>query len=152
MAGSLQPLNADVYCQGQGCHLSNQKHSNALAWPSSAPLSRVPPVTHPECHQGGPAQAPGDPEQKRGKLSPPELGGVWVPPGSESPVRLMGRSCGDMQEGMGGCAGVAVGTPIWPMMPRQSSVTGGGVSCSWKFSFWKTLWKAGPLWELLNGR
>ena len=25
------------------------------------------------------------------------------------------------------------------------------MSCSWKFSFWKTLLKAGPLWEPLNG-
>lgn len=33
----------------------------------------------------------------------------------------------------------------------QSSVTGGGMSCSWKFSFWKMLLKAGPLWEPLNG-
>lgn len=34
---------------------------------------------------------------------------------------------------------------------HQSSVTGGGMSCSWKFSFWKMLLKAGPLWEPLKG-
>lgn len=33
----------------------------------------------------------------------------------------------------------------------QSSATGGGASCSWKFSFWNTLLKAGPLWEPANG-
>lgn len=33
----------------------------------------------------------------------------------------------------------------------QSSVAGGGMSCSWKFSFWKMLLKAEPLWEPPNG-
>ena len=48
-------------------------------------------------------------------------------------------------------------SPCWPVSGLQaqerlqSSVTGGGMSCSWKFSFWKMLLKAGPLWVLPNG-
>lgn len=48
-------------------------------------------------------------------------------------------------------------SPCWPVSGLQaqerlqSSVTGGGMSCSWKFSFWKMLLKAGPLWEPPNG-
>lgn len=38
-----------------------------------------------------------------------------------------------------------------PQERLQSSVTGGGMSCNWKFSFWKMLLKAGPLWEPPNG-
>lgn len=33
---------------------------------------------------------------------------------------------------------------------RYSSASGGGVRCSWKFSFWKTLLVAGSPWETLS--
>lgn len=61
-------------------------------------------------------------------------------------------SCGgEGRMSLPGCTRII--SNVWCQAPErpQSSVTGGGMSCSWKFSFWKMLLKAGPLWEPLNG-
>lgn len=79
-------------------------------------------------------------------------------PWARSSACNLGSQCGALEaqpvgrgsRGREGALGILGGLQ-GQAQAHQSSVTGGGVSCSWKFSFWKMLLKAEPLWEPLKG-
>lgn len=92
-----------------------------------------------------PAQLPHDCQSRAG-----------ASPGHDPPVPSEGQHSRFWERWCGGKSHAVVGglpsTTSWeqPGQERYSSASGGGVRCSWKFSFWKTLLVAGSPWETLS--
>lgn len=96
---------------------------------------------------GVPASSPAAPQLPKQRAG--------ASPTDDPPVPSEGQYSGFWERWGGGkvlCCGGSTTSREQPRPGQQcySSASGGGVRCSWKFSFWKTLLVAGSPWETLS--